>query len=143
MEQKPPGDYQPRRIFTLKEANGALPLVKRISMDIAEGNRKISDCHARMHRLEETGRHEDADDLREQIRELIEKGDSYVEELEKIGCEYTDRANGVVDFPALLKSRLVFLCWKIGDPDIRYWRDIEAGYSARRPIAGHFVSGGS
>jgi hypothetical protein len=34
----------------------------------------------------------------------------------------------------------VYLCWKLGEPDIAYWHAIEDGYRGRRPIDSEFLS---
>ena len=130
--------YQPRRTFSLREANQALPLVQRITKDIVEAHRKISETYAQSHRLAEEGRYDEAEDLNREIAELLEAVESYVEELERIGCEYKDRTNGLVDFPARMGDKLVYLCWKLGEPEILYWHELHAGFAGRQPVAGHF-----
>jgi hypothetical protein len=38
---------------------------------------------------------------------------------------------GLVDFPAILGGREVFLCWEKDEQDIEYWHDLDSGYSGR------------
>ena len=38
---------------------------------------------------------------------------------------------GLVDFPAVIAGREVFLCWEEGEDDIEFWHDLDTGYAAR------------
>jgi len=130
---------RPRRIFSLKEANQTLPLVTRIIRDIVEGHRKISELDAQAHRLAEAGNASQSEELRDQIHELLVSVDDFIEELHRIGCEFKDPIKGLVDFPARIGGdRLVYLCWKMGEPEIRYWHELHSGFAGRQPIDGFF-----
>jgi hypothetical protein len=41
---------------------------------------------------------------------------------------------GLVDFPFLRDGREVYLCWRAGEADIRFWHDLEAGFAGRQPL---------
>ena len=45
-----------------------------------------------------------------------------------------DLQKGLVDFPALLDEREVFLCWEKGEEDIGHWHELDAGYDVREPL---------
>jgi hypothetical protein len=40
----------------------------------------------------------------------------------------------LIDFPAILDGKEVFLCWEEGEKDIEYWHDLHAGYAGRQPF---------
>jgi hypothetical protein len=44
----------------------------------------------------------------------------------------TDR--GLIDFPAIVGGREVFLCWQPGEAKVEYWHDLEDGYGGREPL---------
>lgn len=139
-QENPPLDhYRPRRVFNLKEANQTLPLVMRITRDIVAGHREISDLDAQAHHLKECGKEDESEELKSRIQDLLQVVDGYVEELEKIGCEYKDRTKGLVDFPARMGNRLVYLCWKMGEPEVLYWHELHAGFAGRKPIDHYFT----
>ena len=132
---------RPRRIFSLKEANLTLPLVARIIRDIVDGHRRISELDAQAHRLAEGGQCHQAEEMRDQIHELLLTVDGFVDELHQIGCEFKDPYQGLVDFPARMNGdRLVYLCWKMGESEIRYWHEIHAGFAGRQPVEGYFAA---
>jgi hypothetical protein len=45
-----------------------------------------------------------------------------------------DLKRGLVDFPAILEGKEVFLCWESGEKDIDFWHDLEAGYAGRQRL---------
>jgi hypothetical protein len=57
-----------------------------------------------------------------------------LEELKAVGCELKDFELGLVDFYALLDDRLVFLCWRLGEPRVEYWHEVDAGIAGRQPV---------
>ena len=43
--------------------------------------------------------------------------------------------DGLIDFPFIRSNgEEVYLCWKMGENDIRYWHRIPDGFAGRRPI---------
>jgi hypothetical protein len=45
-----------------------------------------------------------------------------------------DLDRGLIDFPALLDGKEVFLCWEKAEADIQYWHDLDTGYSGRKKL---------
>jgi hypothetical protein len=45
-----------------------------------------------------------------------------------------DLQRGLVDFPALIGGKEVFLCWEKDEDDIEFWHDIDSGYAGREPL---------
>ena len=45
-----------------------------------------------------------------------------------------DLDRGLVDFPAIIGGKEVFLCWEKGEDDIEFWHDLDSGYAGREPL---------
>jgi hypothetical protein len=56
-------------------------------------------------------------------------------EIESIGCVLRDLDQGLIDFPFRARAGTVFLCWKVGEPAIRFWHGTDEGFAGRKPIA--------
>ena len=133
---------RPARLFTVEEANATLPLVKAITLDL---QRLAQDLLERQQRLDSLGKGRKPDqsdpyqDEVEQIQADLESDskqlEAYVEELRELGAEPKGLAEGLVDFPAMIDGRIVYLCWKLGESEIRHWHEIDAGFSSRQPLA--------
>ena len=141
-------DYQPRRLFTVDQANAALPLVRAIAQDLAELSSEVIERRQRIAHLR-GNRDIDSSDpysselaqIEEELERDGERLEAYVEELRELGVEPKYGPEGLVDFPTLIEGRVVFLCWKIGEPEITCWHEIDAGFRGRQPlVAGSAVA---
>ena len=57
-----------------------------------------------------------------------------VAEITKLGGVIKDVGMGLVDFPHRREGRVVHLCWKYGETEIRYWHGLGEGFAARKPL---------
>jgi len=115
------------KYFTPTEAKKTLPLVKRIVKDILDTSNEM-----RLIADEIGGKAEE--DPR--IQKLADDIENFMSELEEIGCYFKDWnfQIGLVDFPAIIEGKEVFLCWKSDEDDIMYYHEMEAGFAGRKII---------
>ena len=45
-----------------------------------------------------------------------------------------DIDRGLIDFPAIIAGREVFLCWEQDEDDIEFWHDLDTGYAGRERL---------
>jgi hypothetical protein len=45
-----------------------------------------------------------------------------------------DLDRGLIDFPAILAGKEVFLCWEQGEDDIQFWHNLDTGYAGRERL---------
>ena len=57
-----------------------------------------------------------------------------INRIEAHGCIVKDVDLGLLDFPALRDGRPVFLCWKLGEPQIAYWHRADESYADRKEL---------
>ncbi|MFO7562463.1 MAG: DUF2203 domain-containing protein [Enhygromyxa sp.] len=61
-----------------------------------------------------------------------------VSEIEALGVEVKGVVEGLVDFHSWCDGEHeVLLCWKLGEPEIRFFHDVDDGYADRKSITGH------
>jgi hypothetical protein len=131
-----------KKFFSVDEANRALPLVRRIVADIVRQWQVVSDMRDRLSALAPTERRRRTDDLYgEELAQTQAEMDSeeeqlrtYIEELERLGVELKGR-DGLCDFPSLKDGREVYLCWRLGEPEIQHWHEVDAGFAGRQPLS--------
>ena len=78
------------------------------------------------------------DDLRLtrlRMQGLIDQMAAGVARIDALGLTLRDIENGLVDFPALVSGRQVWLCWQRGETAVGYWHGLETGFAGRRPLA--------
>ena len=129
---------RPARLFTVEEANATLPLVKAIAQDLQRLARELTERQQRLDSLGRGRKPDQSDPYQaevEQIQAELEEDsnqlEAYVEELRELGAEPKGLAEGLVDFPAMLDGRIVYLCWKLGESEIQHWHEVDAGFASR------------
>ncbi len=127
--------------FTVAEANAALPLIRAIVRDITVLANELRERHERLSRLGPTGRGALGEAYQEEMQHVLEEFErdqermrEYERELKKLGIELKDYYTGLVDFPCWMDKREVYLCWRLGEPKVAHWHELEAGFSGRRKI---------
>jgi len=50
------------------------------------------------------------------------------------GAVVKDLQRGLIDFPHLSEGKEIFLCWEMGEKEIKFWHDLESGYPGRQPL---------
>lgn len=136
------GLRRPTRLFTVEQANATLPLVRAIAKDAMELSQDLTERRLRLAELV-NGRSlrpgdPYADELLESKRETakdMERLQGFVDEFLELGVEPKNLQDGLIDFPATLHGRSVYLCWKLGEPEIMYYHERDAGYAGRKPLA--------
>ncbi|HET7024009.1 MAG TPA: DUF2203 domain-containing protein [Gemmatimonadales bacterium] len=127
------------RIFSTDEADRALPLVRRIVLDLQSEYPRWREAVGRFE-LASVGHDPGAAESGELVacqREVTERAErisGYLTELDQVGCVFKGFEAGLVDFYSLREDRLVFLCWRLGEARVTQWHELDAGYAGRRPI---------
>jgi len=143
-------EYRPKKLFTVEQANAALPLVRAITADLVQLSRDVMERRERLAFL--TGRrpsptNDPYSEELAQIQDELEKDNAqlqaYVDELRELGVEPKSGPEGLVDFPSMMDGRIVFLCWKHGEPEVMYWHEVDAGFAGRQSlVAGSMAEDG-
>jgi hypothetical protein len=127
------------RLFTVREAESTLPLVRRVVGDLLQAYPRWKELVARYELLTAPLRADEGEtaevlELREAAAREAERINDFLLELEEVGCVFKGFEAGLVDFYALKEDRLVFLCWRMGESHITHWHEVDAGFGGRQEI---------
>ena len=144
-----PPEYRPTRLFTIEQANATLPLVRAITTDLATLAREVMERRHRLALLTAGRDMKAGDPYVEELAQTeadLEKDtlrlQGYVDELRELGVEAKGAIDGLVDFPSMMDGRLVYLCWRLGEPEVLHWHELEAGFAGRQPLTAGSVPEG-
>jgi len=133
-----------KRRFSLEQANKALPLVSRIVRDIVATHQNITALQGNKQPVATTGKTgkvvkaeksaatKPAD---KELEAVVDRLQSFVDELTSIGVELKDYQTGLVDFIGRHQGRDVYLCWKLGEESITHWHELHTGFAGRLPVS--------
>ncbi|MGC2428330.1 MAG: DUF2203 domain-containing protein, partial [Nitrososphaeraceae archaeon] len=58
-----------------------------------------------------------------------------IEQLEDMGVMIKSVDEGLLDFPSLRFDQEVWLCWKSGETEIKFWHAKDEGFIGRKPLS--------
>jgi hypothetical protein len=132
------------RFFSVDQANRTLPLVRKIVEDVVQQHRLWRETILELDLVASTTRadepHERVEELERRAQTLAREIDGYQRELDALGIELKDRRLGLIDFPSEIGGRRVLLCWRLGEPEVQFWHEVDAGYAGRQPLSPEFVA---
>lgn len=120
--------------FTPSEANSILPEVRSILDQLLERKNNVVTARMELDRLPTEGNLEQAEQIRAKIQALIAEIERGVTSLEEMGCIVRHIDEGIVDFPAMRFGEQVYLCWRVGEPTVSFWHDMNSGFAGRQQI---------
>ena len=126
------------RIFTVEEANRTLPLVSRIVADLVREHQEWED-KVREFELATVGSSPEKPDaiaelLQMEAQRLARDIEGYIAELSDLGVICKGMDTGLVDFRGQIDGRDVYYCWKLGEPSVMFWHEIDAGFVGRQRL---------
>jgi hypothetical protein len=131
----------PVKVFTLEEANRLLPRVRELLLETQEavqGIIRIQDAISVIRILggedPKSPEHEGFKTKTDELEAAAAVYENRLDELQKLGCVLKDLNHGIVDFYGSKEGRLIFLCWRLGEPAIGFWHELDAGMAGRRPV---------
>ena len=65
---------------------------------------------------------------------LVDQMQAAVVEIDGWGIQLREIATGLVDFPALVAGRPIWLCWRLGEERVEWWHETSEGFDARRRL---------
>ncbi len=72
--------------------------------------------------------------LRLRMQGLVDQMQAAALQIDGWGIQLRDIETGLVDFPALVTGRPVWLCWRLDETDVGWWHEVSEGFGARRRI---------
>jgi len=135
-------------IFDLEQAEKLLPRLERLLRNAVQSRRRIEEIEQQYANLVKDiflsgGRSVDVPTFsqRKQDKEESEKIlEQTMQEIEQLGCVIKDLGIGLIDFPCRVGDREAYLCWRLGEPSIRFWHTTDEGFASRKPIDETFLA---
>jgi len=73
--------------------------------------------------------------IKRKLNSSITKFYQSIEDLENTGVSLKGLDEGLLDFPAKRFDEEIWLCWKEGETEIKFWHEKDIGFMGRKPIS--------
>jgi hypothetical protein len=125
--------YRFRKHYTREEARDLLPQIREWLKHLTQIRKWLEDCDAKVQQLLKEGSDVGG--------ELASNWVKLVAEFQKLTGQFRQREifikdldRGLIDFPAIIAGREVFLCWELDEEDIEFWHELDTGYAGRERL---------
>ena len=122
--------------FSVDDANEILPLVikkfnyaKKAKAEVMKMEQQLTS------EVTSTTSLEEYTIIKRKLNSSITKFYQSIEDLENTGVSLKGLDEGLLDFPAKRFDEEIWLCWKEGETEIKFWHEKDTGFMGRKPIS--------
>jgi hypothetical protein len=125
--------FQFKKHYTREEARALLAQVRQWLKRVAELHADLEKFEGRMNGLMASGSDLGGDLVNKWVKTLADL-EGVLMEFQRREIQVKDIGRGLVDFPAVIGGKEVFLCWEQDEEDIEFWHELDAGYAGRERL---------
>jgi hypothetical protein len=121
--------------FTINEANQLLPdVIGKFKIALSKKN-EVAKLEQQLQMIiSTTNKFDEYIPIKQKLNTAITEFYISSEILEKTGVVIKSLDQGLLDFPSKRFDEDVWLCWKEGETEIKFWHDKDEGFLGRKPI---------
>ena len=119
--------------YSREEAQALLPQIRQWLEKLNRLRVEVERFDKRLSGLTEQGNDVGGATVNNWIRALADM-QGVLAEFQRREIVIKDLSRGLVDFPAIIGGREVFLCWEADEEKIEFWHDLDSGYSGRERL---------
>ena len=122
--------------FTVKSANEILPIViKKYEHAKQQKDLIIKTEQELTQSMSTENSLIDYATLKQKLNSAVTKFYQSLEDLENTGVVVKQLDQGLLDFPAKRFDQEIWLCWKEGETEVKFWHEKDSGFMGRKPIS--------
>lgn len=122
-------------LYTPQTANKALPEVKQLFSNILMHKKQAVALQEQVEMIVQSGSpFEQFVKKKQELNTAVSNYYRAIEELEATGVVIKDVEQGLLDFPSKRFDEEVWLCWKVGENEIKFWHGKDEGFMGRKPL---------
>src|SRR3989454_2048196 len=122
--------YRFEKHYTRDEARALLPRVREWLKQLSAARGRLAAVDQRVAKLLSSGHDAGGETVTHWVRTIADIKQTLLE-FHRREIQIKDLDRGLIDFPAVIGGKEVFLCWEQGEEDIEFWHDLESGYAGR------------
>ncbi len=119
--------------YTREEASALLPQIRKWLEQLNRQREDLQRYEKRLSGLAADGQDIGGETVNEWIRALASTQE-ILAEFQRRQIFIKDLSRGLIDFPAIIGGKEVFLCWESDEDDVEFWHDLETGFGGRERL---------
>ena len=127
-------ETSPVRVFSLFEANQLIPQLQLHLSTVREGKTVLMRTREEVSKASANARFGGGTPAGVSYVKSLQDISANLHAIHELGVVVKDIDLGLCDFPHIREGRVVYLCWKLGEKEIRWWHEVTSGYKDRCPI---------
>jgi len=128
------GGQNLEKVFTLSEANRLIPQLEEHLNAVKLGKAVLIRTKNEVKKASAKAQFGGGSFAGPPYITALEQISENLQVVQEMGVLVKDVDLGLCDFPYLLDGRIVYLCWKLGESEIRWWHEVSSGYRDRQPL---------
>jgi hypothetical protein len=121
------------RHYTREEARALLPPIRQWLKELVQLRADLEKAEKHLSSLAAPGRDLGGDSVNRWVR-ILAGIQAVLLEFYRREIQIKDLDRGLIDFPAILVGKEVFLCWEQAEEDISFWHNLDTGYAGRQRL---------
>ena len=130
-------DLNQVKIFTLEEAESLLPSLSALIIEARVSREQIQKMEVEIDLeeiVQEAGASDRLDARMEAYNNQVAEFYDLIDKIHEPGCFLKDVEMGLIDFYSMREGKVVYLCWKFGEPNITFWHEVTQGFGSRKVL---------
>ncbi|MFO0706267.1 MAG: DUF2203 domain-containing protein [Nitrospira sp.] len=129
-------DESPERVFSLFEANQLIPQLQSYLSAVQQSKATLLQTRNEVQKASARAELGGGTPVGSRYVTSLQQISTHLHAIHEMGVHVKDIDMGLCDFPHMRDGRVVYLCWKLGEKEIRWWHEVTNGYKDRCPIEG-------
>jgi hypothetical protein len=122
------------RTFTVSEANHLIPQLHTRFTSIQQAKAILLQTKQEIQKASAQAQYGGGSSVGHLYISGLQQVSANLQAIHELGVLVKDVDIGLCDFPHLRDGRVVYLCWKLGEDEVRWWHETTTGYKDRCPL---------
>jgi hypothetical protein len=119
--------------YTREEARALLPLIRTWLEQLSFARRELEKLDRQISQMLGLGDDLGGEMINKYVKTLAQCKD-ILQRFAGREIMIKDLDRGLIDFPAFVGGKEVFLCWEKGEEDVEFWHDLDTGFGGRERL---------
>lgn len=121
------------KFYSVDEANALIPKLKPLLERVRDTQQALAEDKT-VAVMREKAAHNGGGLPGRHLAELTRTLESDLRQLQEWGIVLRDPTSGLIDFLHQRQGETVFLCWKLGEPNVEWWHPMDTGIAGRQRL---------